>query len=120
MLSLIPGLANYSLLPVIVAINQRISPTIGQMYTLMCVMHIADGVATSPISHRWIGPDGSTVGTSSTLSFSSFSESDIGEYGCQVTVGSGANERVGCAVISVGMLIDKQHVMYTTYNRNSI
>ena len=96
-------------LPVTVSLFIGGTPTIGQAYTLSCLFSVANGVASSPFSHRWIGPDGSSVGNSSTLSFSSFSESDTGEYGCQVTVGSGANERVGCAVISVGMLIDKQH-----------
>ena len=89
-------------LPVTVSITEGGSPAIGQSYRLTCLHTTAAGVPTTPLSFQWIGPDGNTVGTTNTLTLNPLSGDHRGEYSCLVTVGSGANTRLGCEVWLVG------------------
>ena len=89
-------------LPVTVSITEGSAPAIGQSYTLTCLHTTAAGVSTIPVSFQWTGPDGNTVGTTNTLTLNPLSGDHRGEYSCLVTVGSGADTRVGCGVWLVG------------------
>ena len=61
------------------------SPTLGQSYSLTCVVTEVDGPIT-PAIYQWM-KDGIAVDyTGPTLSFSPLRLTDTGQYTCQVTV----------------------------------
>lgn len=70
----------------------------GENKTSICQFSTATGVATSPVSYRWFGPDGRLLSTSRNLTLIHINESSAGDYSCQVTVGTGNSEKVGCGV----------------------
>lgn len=54
------------------------------------------------MSFQWIGPDGELLGVKSTLTLDPLRGDSRGEYACQVTVGNGSDESVGCGVKYIG------------------
>ena len=75
--------------PVITAIVSGGTPTVGERYSLTCTVTGADRLNPT-ITYRWFNGTTlvSVVQQSETLSFSSLSLSDAGEYRCDVTVSS--------------------------------
>ena len=75
--------------PVITAmVSQGGTPTVGESYSLNCTVTGADRL-NPMIAYQWF--KGTTVvvdGRQSTLTFSSLSLSDAGQYKCRVTVSS--------------------------------
>ena len=69
----------------------------GQSFTLTCQ---ATTALTSP-SYQWFDNSGGMIGSGSTLTLNPLLESSSGEYSCQVTAGSGADQRFGCGVTRV-------------------
>ena len=77
-----------SLEPVITAMVSGGTPAVGESYSLTCTVTGADRLNPT-IAYQWF-KDNTVVsgGTQSTLSFSSLSLSDAGQYRCDVTVSS--------------------------------
>ena len=74
--------------PVITAIVSGGTPTVGESYSLTCTVTGADRLNPA-ISYQWFKDNTVVSGeTQSTLSFSSLSLSDAGQYRCDVTVSS--------------------------------
>lgn len=67
-------------------------------YTKTCLFTATSGVATSPVTYEWFGPNGRLLSTSRSLILNHINESNAGEYSCRVTVGTEDNEVVGCDV----------------------
>ena len=60
--------------------------TVGVNHSLTCT---ASGGASMTYTYQWLRYDGDIVGeTSSTISFSSLREDDVGRYNCRVSDGS--------------------------------
>ncbi len=60
--------------------------TVGASHSLTCT---ASGGASLTYTYQWLRYDGDIVGeTSSTISFSTLREDDVGRYNCRVSVGS--------------------------------
>ncbi len=60
--------------------------TVGASHSLTCT---ASGGASMNYTYQWLRYDGDIVGeTSSTISFSSLREADVGQYNCRVSDGS--------------------------------
>ena len=76
--------------PVITAMVSGGTPTVGESYSLTCTVTGADRLNPT-ITYQWF-KDNTVVSltgeTQSTLSFSSLSLSDAGQYRCDVTVSS--------------------------------
>ena len=74
--------------PIITAMVSGGTPTVGESYSLTCTVTGADRLNTT-IAYQWF-KDNTMVSneTQSTLSFSSLSLSDAGQYRCDVTVSS--------------------------------
>ena len=74
--------------PVITAMISGGTPTVGESYSLTCTVTGADRLNPT-ISYQWFKNTAVVSGeTQSTLSFSSLSLSDAGQYRCDVTVSS--------------------------------
>ena len=74
--------------PVITAMVSGGTPTVGESYSLTCTVTGADRLNPT-ISYQWFKDNTVVSGeTQSTLSFSSLSLSDAGQYRCRVTVAS--------------------------------
>ena len=74
--------------PVITAMVSGGTPTVTESYFLTCTVTGADRL-NSTITYRWIKNNAAVSSeTQSTLSFSSLSLSDAGQYRCRVTVSS--------------------------------
>ena len=69
----------------------------GQSFTLTCE---ATTALTSP-SYQWFDNSGRMIGSRSTLTLNPPWESSSREYSCQVTAGSGSDQRFGCGVTRV-------------------
>jgi len=64
-------------------------PTLGQTYSLSCLVTGADSILLQPtITYQWLRDGVILNENTSTLSFPSLSASDVGEYSCQVTLTS--------------------------------
>ena len=86
-------------LPVAVTITSSGTPVADQSFTLTCQVTTS---LTSP-SYQWFDDSGNMVGSESTLTLNPLLESSTGEYSCQVTAGSGADQRFGCGVTWVAV-----------------
>ena len=74
--------------PVITAVVSGGTPTVGESYSLTCTVTGADRLNPT-ITYQWFKDNTMVSGeTQSTLSFSSLSLSDAGQYRCDVTVSS--------------------------------
>ena len=74
--------------PIITAMVSGGTPTVGESYSLTCTVTGADRLNTT-ITYQWFKDNTMVSGeTQSTLSFSSLSLSDAGQYRCDVTVSS--------------------------------
>ena len=74
--------------PVISAMASGGTPTVGESYSLTCTVTGADQL-NATITYKWFKNNTMVSGeTQSTLSFSSLSLSDAGQYRCDVTVNS--------------------------------
>ena len=74
--------------PVITAMISGGTPTVGESYSLTCTVTGADRL-NATITYQWLKDNTVVSGeTQSTLSFSSLSLSDAGQYRCDVTVSS--------------------------------
>ena len=74
--------------PVITAMVNGGTPTVGESYSLTCTVTGADRLNPT-ITYQWFKDNTVVSGeTQSTLSFSSLSLSDSGQYRCDFTVGS--------------------------------
>ena len=74
--------------PVITAMVSGGTPTVGGSYSLTCTVTGADRL-NATITYQWFKDNTGVSGeTQSTLSFSSLSLSDAGQYSCDVTVSS--------------------------------
>ena len=74
--------------PVITAMVSGGTPTVGESYSLTCTVTGA-GQLNPTITYQWFKGTALVSGeTQSTLSFSSLSLSDAGQYRCDVTVSS--------------------------------
>ena len=72
--------------PVISAMVSGGTPTVGKSYSLNCTVTGADRLNPT-ITYQWF-KDSTVVSGETTLSFSSLSLSDAGQYRCDVTVSS--------------------------------
>ena len=54
-------------------------------------------------TYQWFDDSGAMVGNGSTLTLNLLMESNSGEYSCQVSAGSGADQRFGCGVTRVAV-----------------
>ena len=87
--------ADYTPLPVTITISAGGTPVAGQSFTLTCQAT----TALSNPTYQWFDDSGTMIGSGlSALTISTLRESGSGEYSCQVTAGSGANQRYGCGV----------------------
>ena len=78
----------YSPDPVVTAMVSGGTPTVGESYSLTCTVTGA-GRLIPTITYQWFKNNTVVSGeTQSTLSFSSLSLSDAGQYRCRVTVSS--------------------------------
>ena len=93
--------ADYSpTLPVDVTITSSSGTAVaGQSFTLTCQ---ATTVLMNP-TYQWFDDSGTMVGSSSTLTLDTLMESNSEEYSCQVSAGSGADQRFGCGVTRVAV-----------------
>ena len=74
--------------PVIIAMVSGGTPTVGESYSLTCTVTGADRLNPT-ITYQWFKNNTVVSGeTQSTLSISSLSLSDAGQYRCDVTVSS--------------------------------
>ena len=87
--------AAYTLsLPVTVTISASGTPVADQSFTLTCQAT----TALSNPTYQWFDDNGTLIGSADVLTINELQESNTGEYSCQVTAGSGANQRYGCGV----------------------
>ena len=88
--------ADYSpTLPVDVTITSSSETAVaGESFTLTCQ---ATTTLMNP-TYQWFDDSGAMVDSGSTLTLDPLLESSSGEYSCQVSAGSGADQRFGCGV----------------------
>ena len=75
------------------------TPVAGQSFTLTCQ---ATTALTNP-TYQWFDDNGTLIGSTDVLTINELQESNTGEYSCQVTASSGANQRYGCGVERIGV-----------------
>ena len=93
--------ADYSpTLPVDVTITSSSGTAVaGQSFTLTC--HATTALMNP--AYQWFDDSGTMVGSGFTLTLNPLLESNSGEYSCQVSAGSGADQRFGCGVTRVAV-----------------
>ena len=95
--------ADYSpTLPVDVTITSSSGTAVAsQSFNLTC--HATTTLMNPIPANQWFDDSGTMVGSGSTLTLNPLLESNSGEYSCQVSAGSGANQRFGCGVTRVAV-----------------